>query len=86
MIKYVCDFCKKEIEGKEITMVCECKKLMPRDIGYNMGFALHLHEECAKKLIGTDRMAERAEQIAAHKQAREERRKEREAKVAEKEV
>lgn len=81
MIKYICDFCKKEIEGKEIIMKAECTTLMPNDVGYNREFALHMHEDCARKLIGEDRINERAEQIEKHNQAREERRKEREAKM-----
>lgn len=56
-------------------MNAECLKLMPNDIGYGREFHLHMHEDCARKLIGEDRMKERAEQIEKHKQAREERRK-----------
>ena len=76
MIKYICDFCKKEIKGKEIQMICNCPKIMPR-IGSGMqDFALHMHEECAKQLIGEDAINERNEKCEKAKREAEERLKE----------
>lgn len=81
MIKYICDFCKKEIDCKEIIMKCECKKIMPR-IGSGMpDFYLHFHEKCATNLIGEDTISERNEKCKEAERKLEERRKEREAKM-----
>lgn len=81
MIKYICDLCKMEIEGKEIKMTCDCKKIMPRIGGGISEFILHMHEECAKQLIGKDAIKERLEKCEEAKRQAEERREEREAKM-----
>lgn len=81
MIKYICDFCKKEIDGKETKMMCDCTKIMPRIGTCRSEFALHFHEDCVRSLIGECAIMERNEKCEKEKMAAEERRKEREAKM-----
>lgn len=78
MTRYVCDFCQKDIDGKPVIMTCECPTIMPRLCGSRTRFDLHLHDNCARMLIGQSTIEEHARACAEADRRRAERKKARE--------